>query len=66
MTRLKDQMSAAVEALKEKNEELISQQKVNQSMIDEQNDQLKSYNSMVAAYEEKLVEKGEKSDNKKL
>ena len=59
-TTLKDQMSAAVQSLKQEKEVLLAQQETNRLTIDSQKDTLQSYLTIVANLEEKLTAKDEK------
>ena len=59
-TTLKDQMSAAVQSLKQEKEVLLAQQETNRLTIDSQKDTLQSYMSIVANLEENLTAKEEK------
>ena len=57
MTKLRDQMSAAVQSLKQENGVLKAQQETNNSTIQMQKDTINSLTEIIANYEEKLAEK---------
>ena len=57
MTKLRDQMSAVVQSLKQEKEVFLSQQETNTSTITLQKETLQSYTVIIANHESKLVEK---------
>ena len=57
MTKLKDQMSAAAQALKQNNEVLTAQQATNTSTINSKEDTLQSYSAIIKNNENKMAEK---------
>ena len=57
MTKLKDQMSAAVQALKQNNEVLTAQQATNTATINSKEDTIQSYSAIIKNNENKMAEK---------